>query len=191
MRFTRILAVAGVVVTLACSGSPSGPSGSEGTMNVRITDSPFGSAKAVLVTFSEVSAQRDGGGWSKLPFAGSAGSRTCDLKKLENSAEDVLGTGAVEAGSYNMLRLTIEGARIYFDNNAVSSTPCAPAIAAPAGSSYTLTIPSREVKLNGQFNVSAGGATTVLLDFDGASSIIQTGNNSYTMNPVVRILSVQ
>jgi len=101
MRLTSVIAAGAVLATFACSGSPSGPSdastsgpsGSMGTMNVRLTDSPYGSARAVFVTFSEVSAQRTDGGWTKLPFADGSATRTCDLKKLQNSAQDVLGRG--------------------------------------------------------------------------------------------------
>lgn len=195
MRITPVLAAAAALAIFACgdsSDSAGGPSGSAGTLNVRLTDSPYGSAKAVLVTFSEVSAQESGSGWKKLPFADpSASSRTCDLKKLQNQAQDVLGTGTLDAGSYTMLRLMVRSAKIYFDQSAVSPTPCATSIPEPEGDSATLTIPSGEVKLNGVFTVTPGSATTVLLDFDGESSIRDTGNGSYMMKPVVRVVSVQ
>ena len=192
MRRSPLLAAAAVIATVACGDSPSGPSGSSGTMHVRITDSPYGSAKAVLVTFSEVAAQRSGEGWTTLPFAGaSAATRTCDLKKLQNSAQDLLGTGPLKAGSYTMIRLMVQSARIYFDNAAVSPTPCAASIPEPAGASAALTIPSGEVKLNGVFTLAVDTATTVLLDFDGESSIRETGNGNYMMTPVVRVLSVE
>jgi hypothetical protein len=159
-------------------------------LNLRITDSPFGKAKAVLVTFSEVSMHRNGE-WKKVSFADGSATRTCDLKKLENSTQDVLGTGPLEAGEYTMIRLLVQSARVYLDNAAVSSTPCAPSIPAPAGAVSNATIPSGEVKLNGSFGVSTGGATTILIDFDGESSFTQNGNGAYMMNPVVRIISVQ
>jgi hypothetical protein len=185
-----VLAVV-VLATFGCSGSPSGPSGPSGTLNLRITDSPFGSAKAVLVTFSEVSMHRDGD-WEKVPFAdGSSPTWTCDLKKLENSAQDLLGTGPLEAGQYTMIRLMVQSAKIYLDNSAVSPTPCAKSIPEPAGAAHSMTIPSGEVKLNGAFTVSVDTATTILIDYDGASSVHETGNGNYTMNPVVRIVSVQ
>ena len=196
MRPTSALATAALLMTVACGdSSPSGPSGSSGntgggagTLNLRITDSPYGSAKAVLVTFSEVAAHKDGN-WTTLPFPGGS-SRTCDLKKLQNSAQDLLGTGTISPGQYTMIRLNVQSAKIYFDNSAVSSTPCAPSIAEPAGASSALKIPSGEVKLNGSFTLSSSAPTTILVDFDGESSIHQNGN-SYTMNPVVRIVSVQ
>lgn len=196
MRRASVLAAAAVLTTFACSGEsgspsgPSAPSGSQGTLNLRITDSPFGRAKAVLVTFSDVSMHRNGD-WKKVPFADGSATRTCDLKKLENSTQDVLGTGPLEAGEYTMVRLVVQSARVYLDNAAVSPTPCAASIPAPAGAVSTATMPSGEVKLNGSFGVAAGGATTILIDFDGESSFSQTGNGSYMINPVIRILSVQ
>ncbi len=81
-------------------------------------------------------------------------------------------------------------------------------IAAPAGTSAALKIPSGTVKLNRQFTVPSGGATTMLLDFDGDRSIKQTGGGngngngngnggsgastaSYSMSPVITVVSVQ
>ena len=195
MRSTSVLAAAGLLfMTVACGGgstptSPSDPSGGgAGSFNVRITDSPYGSAKAVLVTFSDVSVHRDGN-WTKLPFL-SGSSRTCDLKKLQNSQQDLLGGGTIPPGTYTMIRLVVQSATMYFDNSASSATPCDSKIDPPGGASSPLTIPSGEVKLNGSFNLTSTAATTVLLDFDGESSIIQNGSN-YTMQPVVRIVSIQ
>jgi Domain of unknown function (DUF4382) len=194
MRSASVLAATALLMTVACSGSspsspsdPSAPAGA-GTFNLRITDSPYGSAKAVLVTFSEVAVHRDGN-WTRLPFPGGS-TRTCDLKKLQNNAQDLLGGGSITPGAYTMIRLNVQSAKIFFDNSSSSSTPCAPSIAEPAGGSAPLTIPSGEVKLNGTFNLTSSAPTTVLLDYDGESSIVQNGS-SYTMNPVIRIRSIQ
>ena len=98
MRSPSILAVFVIVLSAAgCSDSPSGPSGSMGTLNVRLTDSPFTDAQAVLVTFSAVTAHRSDSDWTPVPFATGATTRTCDLKKLEAS-DDLLGS-AVDAGA--------------------------------------------------------------------------------------------
>ena len=191
---TGFAAVTAVVMTgYACSGNgPAAPGGS-GTLNVRITDSPFSDARAVLVTFSEVMAHRgdegSGEGWERLAFAEGAATRTCDLKKLE-TAEDVLGVGALPAGHYTMLRLVVSSAALYFDNPSTGPA-CAASMPEPAGAKASLTIPSGEVKLNRQFTVAEGGATTILVDFDGDKSIVQTGNGAYRMTPVIGIVSVQ
>jgi hypothetical protein len=112
------------------------------------------------------------------------------LKKLQNAAQDLLGGGPISPGTYTMVRLVVQSAKIYFDNSAQSATPCAPSIAEPAGASALMNIPSGEVRLNGSFNLTSSAATTVVLDYDGESSIIQNGS-SYTMQPVIRIVSIQ
>jgi hypothetical protein len=194
MSRTSVLAVVIVLTSFACSGSPSGPSGPSGpagTLNLRITDSPYGSAKAVLVTFSEVALQRSGGDWTTVPFSEpSASTWTCDLKKLQNSAQDVLGTGRLATGQYTMVRLVVQSARIFFDASAVSPTPCARSIPAPAGASFPLTMASGTATVNGTFTMTENGATTILVDFDGEASISQSGS-TYAMTPVVRLVSVQ
>ena len=182
----------------AAGGSGGGSGSSTGTLAIHLTDSPFSEARALLVTFSEVSVHRaDPGEWKTLPFS-SGSSRTCDLKKL-NGATDVLGVGSLAAGKYTQVRLNVSSAVIYFDAPSVGG-PCAPQIAAPAGANFPLNIPSGEVKLNHEFTVT-GGATTMLLDFDGDQSIRQTGsgngngngngNAKYMMSPVIRVVSVQ
>ena len=190
MRVIFASIVACTLSVLACGGSPTGPSGPGGTFNLMLKDSPFSDAKSVLVTFSEVTAHRDtDSDFTKVPFAASATSRTCDLKKLE-TVQDVLGVGGLPVGHYTQVRLVIASATIYFDNAATGGA-CAPAIAAPAGRAAPLEIPSGEVKLNRQFDVVVNGATAMLLDFDGDQSIHQTGNGQYMMRPVIAIVSVQ
>jgi hypothetical protein len=168
-----------------------------GTVSVRLTDSPFSDAKALLVTFSDVSIHTaDPGDWKTVPFVSGA-SRTCDLKKL-SGATDVLGVGPLAAAHYTQIRLTVTSAAIYFDN-ASAAGPCAPVIAPPAGRSAPVDIPSGEVKLNNEFTLTGAGLT-ITLDFDGDQSVKQTGsgngngkgndNTKYMMTPVIRILSV-
>ena len=115
--------------------------------------------------------------------------RTCDLKKLVD-AQDVLGVGPITAGHYTQIRLTVSSAAVYFDNPS-SGPACATSIAAPSGGSASVTVSSGEVKLNREFDVAAGGATTILVDFDGDRSIVQTGAGNYRMSPVISIVSVQ
>ncbi len=185
------LTLCATLVSAACgSESPSSPSGNTGTLNLRLTDSPFSDARAVLVTFSTVAAHRSDSDWSTVPFGAGATSRTCDLKKLQGP-QDVLGTGALPAGSYTMVRLTVSAATLYFENPSVGADACAATIAAPAGRNASVDIPSGEVRLNRGFALAAGGTTTILLDFDGDASIRELGNGRYSMTPVIAIRSVQ
>jgi hypothetical protein len=171
-------------------------------LTVGIKDTPFSDAKAVLVTFKEVSVHRAETGWETVAFAGGAAERTCDLKQLQ-AATDVLGVATLPAGHYTQIRLTVERAALYFEN-AAAAGPCDSAIAAPDGASAVLKIPSGTVKLNREFTVAAGGATSMLLDFDGDRSIKLTGGGNgngngngggaaagYTMTPVIVVVSVE
>lgn len=190
MRYRLILPVVLAVCCAVCSSdsSPASPTNS-GTLTVRLTDSPFSDAKALLVTFSAVTAHRTGGEFTTVPFSTGATSRTCDLKQL-TSASDVLGTGALPAGHYTMVRLVVSSATIYFDNPAAGA-PCASTITAPAGRSAAVAIPSGEVRLNREFDLISASTTTLLLDFDGDQSVRQNGNGQYMMTPVISIVSVQ
>ncbi|HEY7185160.1 MAG TPA: DUF4382 domain-containing protein [Vicinamibacterales bacterium] len=164
---------------------------------MRLTDSPFSDAKAVLITFSEVSAHREDADWATVPFPPDAAGvivteRTCDLKKLQGPV-DILGGGLLTAGHYTQLRLLVAKATIYFD---VAPDPAAPACtaAAPVLTSTNksdLTIPSGEVKLNRGFDIVADGTTTIVLDFDGDKSIKETGNGRFMMSPAIGVKSVQ
>jgi hypothetical protein len=160
-------------------------------MTVRITDSPFGAAKAVLITFSEVAVQR-GNDWVRVPFPDqSASTWTCDLKKLENNAEDTLAAGSIGNATYTWVRFTIQSARLFAQNSAVSPTPCARSIPEPAGESYPMTIANREARTNGAFPVTSAAGSTMLIDFDGEASVRENGTNNYTLDPVIRLMSVQ
>jgi len=182
--------VAAFATAYACGGSPTGPSRAGGTLTLMLKDSPYGDAKSLVVTFSEVSAHLAGpadSGWTRLPFADGATSRTCDLKKLQ-TAQDVLGTGPLAAGHYTMVRLTVASAALYFDN-AAAGNACAASIVAPAGRSAAVEISSGEVKLNREFDI-ASTATTILVDFDGDKSVHETGNGRFMMSPVISVVSV-
>lgn len=59
------------------------------------------------------------------------------------------------------------------------------------GISYPLTTPSGQssgVKLKVNEELESGVAYTMLLDFDAAKSIIQTGNGKYVLKPVIRAI---
>jgi hypothetical protein len=191
MRILAIVAVVAAASLASCGGdSVVSPSGA-GRLSLMIKDSPYSDAKALLVTFSEVTAHREGqGGFTKLPFGDTtATSRTCDLKKLVDR-QDVLGVGPLAAGKYTQVRLVVSGARLFFDN-ASDGPACATVVPSPAGRSADVEIPSGEVRLNRPFDVTENGATTMLIDFDGDRSVTETGNGRFRMTPVIEVVSVQ
>jgi hypothetical protein len=190
MRWPLVLALTAAIATSAC-GSGTGPSGS-GTLRMMIKDSPFREAKALLVTFSEVAVHRSDtpdGSWTRVLLT----ERTCDLKRLE-TAQASLDEGpavTLTSGHYTQVRLVVSKAIVYFDNPTTADDACKvtpPYTSVPAGNSADVRIPSGEVKLNREFDVPEGGATTLLLDFDGDGSVHETANG-YMMSPVISVVS--
>src|SRR5215471_16828294 len=67
MRWPVVFALAAGIAASAC-GSGTGPSGS-GTLRMTLKDSPFSDAKALLVTFTDVSVHQSDaadGSWTKI-----------------------------------------------------------------------------------------------------------------------------
>lgn len=182
--------VLGVVVLLgsACTG----PSGQTGSLTVNLKDGPYADARAMLVTFSGVSAHHADQEWQPLTFAGQPAptTLTCDLKRLVN-AFDVLGTGQLLAGHYTQLRVVVESAALYSSPTPETDPACAATMTPPAGLIGNVEIPSGEVKLNRQFTIPEGGATKILIDFDGDRSVHAMGNGRFSMTPVIAIMSVE
>ena len=62
-----------------------------------------------------------------------------------------------------------------------------------AGVRYNLATPSAQqsgLKLNIQTDLTAGVEYTLLLDFDASRSIVTQGNGSYSLKPVIRVVSL-
>lgn len=178
------VAAALIAIAIGCGGPTSATP--NGNFRVMLKDTPFSDAKAVLVTFSEVSVHASGGGWTTVLTT----PRTCDLKQLQN-AQDVLGATTLPAGHYTEVRLTVSSAAIYFENAAPAGA-CAASITMPEGAkNSSMTVPPGQIILNRPFDVGSSGTITMLLDFDGDKSINQTGNGAYMMQPVISVVSVQ
>lgn len=184
----------GVVVLLGVSCS--GPSGQTGSLTVNLKDGPYADAQAMLVTFSGVSAHHTDEEWQTLAFAVDPTTSqppptlTCDLKKLVN-VFDVLGTGQILAGHYTQLRVVVQSAALYSSPTPATAPACAATMTPPAGLIGNVEIPSGEVKLNREFTIPEGGATKILIDFDGERSVHAMGNGRFSMTPVIAIMSVE
>ncbi len=176
------VAAALIAMAIGCGGPTNAtPSGN---FRVMLKDTPFGDAKAVLVTFSDVSVHASGGAWTTVLTT----PRTCDLKQLQN-AQDVLGATTLTAGHYTQVRLTVSSAALYWQNAAPAGA-CAASITV-GGDYSTIEVPPGQLILNRPFDVGSAGTITMLIDFDGDKSINQTGNGAYMMQPVISVVSVQ
>lgn len=193
--------VVAAVAVLACSSHSTSPSAAS-SLNVMITDSPFTDAKALLVTFNDVSVHASGGGWASLPFSPDSGgqavtTRTCDIKRLIGGAQDVLGTAPLAAGHYTQIRLNVASAQVYFTATTTGPDACVPGATMPLSDSADMgtpvTVSSGQLILNRPFDLASTGTTPtqILLDFNGDGSMMQTGPGVYRMTPVITVVSVQ
>lgn len=174
----RIWAALAATICLAwvagCSNDRANPSrAGTGHITVHLTDAP-GAYDAVNIVVVGVSVRReedDDESWEQLAVEGG----TFDLLELQNGVMTTLAVGDVPTGHYTEVRLLLgEGSNVVVD-----------------GVSHALKVPSgmsSGLKLKGSFDVVEGEERELILDFDAARSIHQTGNGKYMMHPVVRLI---
>ncbi len=141
------------------------------TLKVRLTDNPIAAEEVnvdiqqVIVKFSEDSIN----GWTNInTYAG-----VYNLLGLQNGVDTLLAVGVIPTDVVKEIRLVL-GA-----NNTIKV----------AGITYPLTIPSGsesglKIKVNKKLN---GTLDSLLIDFDAALSIHQTGGGAYQLKPVLKI----
>jgi len=164
-------ALPALLLAAALSGCSSAPNRTSlGHVEIRLTDAP-GDFEQVNIVVTSVSIHRDGSGWETIKDD----TTTYDLLTLRNGVFTGLAAGDVPAGHYTQIRLGIgEGSHVVQD-----------------GAIHPLEIPSgmqSGYKLVGEFDVPAGGAIELTLDFDAARSILRTGNGRYKLKPTVRVV---
>jgi hypothetical protein len=152
---------------------------SESTKNarleVRLTDAP-GDYDAVYVDIQGVevhsSAGEQASGWKSLDIQ----SGVYNLLDFTNGVDTLLGSIELPAGRISQIRLKLGS------NNSLLM----------GDDEYDLGTPSAQqsgLKLNVHATLVEGVTYTLLLDFDAAKSIVKTGNNSYKLKPVIRVIT--
>jgi hypothetical protein len=156
------------ILLIACSKDDSAKNT---TVKVRLTDNPFNAEEVnvdiqqVRVKFNEDSVN----GWVNLnTYAG-----IYNLLGLQNGVDTLLAVGTIPTNVVKEIRFVL-GA-----NNTIKV----------AGIIYPLTIPSGsesglKIKVNKQLN---GTLDSLLIDFDAALSIHQTGAGAYQLKPVLKL----
>jgi hypothetical protein len=201
LNWLRIVSVAGLAITVACSDSPTdlGASGS-GTVVVKLTDAPFltDSLKRVDIFVvrvegrvaaadsTEADSDHENGsahGWKVL----ASPNAPFELLSLQNGASVTLGSTSLDAGSYNGFRFIIDPTKssATLKNGRVLSGSSTPSITFPSASRSGI-----KVVLSKPVTIVGGGTTTLLLDFDVNESFVMRGNsidqNGLLFKPVIR-----
>ena len=168
---TAMLGIASCgVIFVACSKDKDTNKEST-TLKIRMTDNPV-VAEEVNVDIQQVRVNYNNdtlAGWADL--ATTAG--VYNLLLLQGGIDTLLAVGTIPSSTVKEIRFVLGS------NNTIKV----------AGVTYPLTIPSGsesglKLKINKQLN---GSVDSLLIDFDAALSIHQTGAGDYQLKPVLKI----
>ena len=162
-----LLTLFGLVLIISCSKDKSKYT----TVKVNLTDNPFNADEVnvdiqqVRVKFNEDSIN----GWADL----NTNVGIYDLLGLQNGVDTLLAVGTIPSDVVKEIRFVLGT-----DNTIVVN-----------GVVFPLTIPSGaesglKIKVDKRLN---GTLDSLLIDFDAALSIYQTGTGDYQLKPVLRI----
>lgn len=179
-RFTILLATVAAISLMALVGcsddnstDPTNSTG-EGQFTLKLIDS-VGPYDEVNIEFIEVAVHRAGddstSGWMVV----STDTLTANLLEFTNGNYAMLADSSLAAGEYTQVRLLLT------DNNTVVVDGVSHELEIPSGSTSGL-------KLNHPFVLEDGVTYAATLDFDAERSIHMTGNGTYKMSPVIRII---
>jgi hypothetical protein len=141
-------------------------------LNVHLTDAPA-SYDAVNIDIQKVELTMSGGAAvTIIPYRAGV----YNVLDFNNGLDTLLARYSVPEGTVQQIRLVLG------TNNSIVVD----------GTTYPLNTPSAQesgVKLNLHESFVANGSYDVWVDFDAAKSIVQTGNGSFKLKPVIRAYS--
>jgi hypothetical protein len=139
-------------------------------LNIRLTDAPY-NAQEVNVDIREVRVNfaADSTGWVPLQ----TNAKVYNLLGLQNGVDTLLASASVPAGTVQELRF------ILGSNNSIKINNV----------TYPLSVASADesglkIKVGKKLNK---GLDNLLIDFDAELSVIQTGNGTYKLKPVLKL----
>jgi hypothetical protein len=147
------------------------PLGGKAVFQVRMTDFPA-NYDAVLIDIQEVQVHSNAVGWNSIE----TNSGVYDLLELTNGVDTVIAEDELPSGIISQMRFVLG------DQNSV----------VVEGDTLPLSIPSGQtsgLKLNLHYELMPGISYAVLIDFDAAASIHQTGNGNYLLKPVLKVIA--
>jgi hypothetical protein len=170
MKNLLIMVALGLGIGLAACNKHDDNSSGLTKMSVRLTDGP-GAYDALYLNVKEIQVFSSGG-QSTLAVNGNP----FNILNFRLGKDTLIASQDIPSGTLQEVRLVLNdtGNRVVIN-----------------GTSYPLTTPSGQssgVKLKIHDDLESGVAYTMTLDFDAASSIVQTGNNKYILKPVIRAI---
>ncbi len=166
----------------ACGGGSGGGGAGTGTLHVSMTDAPACGFDHAYITVSKVrvhmSAQASDtdAGWTDVALAAP---QKVDLLSLTNGVLSDLGQSALPAGQYQQVRLVL----VSNQGNTLANS-----VVPTGGTEQALDTPSATqsgIKIIQPFTVQPNTLVDLVLDFNACRSIVQRGNGTYSLKPVV------
>jgi hypothetical protein len=177
VKLSLVVVLLGILLLAGCGSSTKPAQTSQGEIRIVLVDRPAG-YDAVNIVVTEVSVHSSDAdstsGWIVL----NSTTRTFDLLTLRNGASQILGESPLNPGHYTQIRLKLaESCTVIVD-----------------GQTHPLEVPSGAqsgLKLNHPFDIAPNALYELTLDFDAMRSIHVTGNGSYKLSPVIRVVANQ
>ncbi|WNM18023.1 DUF4382 domain-containing protein [Flavobacterium capsici] len=164
-------AVTGLLVFNSCSNDSSSASARSYPFKVRMTDAP---AAYDEVNIDLQAVEVTGGDGETVVLNTTAG--VYNLLDFSNGINTIIATSVLTDSRVNQIRL------ILGPNNSITVD----------GVNYPLSTPSAEqsgLKLLVNQTLTADIENEILLDFDAYQSVIETGNGTYKLKPVIRTIT--
>lgn len=167
------------IAVAACGGGGgSNDAATTGQLNLAITDAPVDGASAVWVTITGMHIKRTDTGSERSVTLNGADTvnneLVVNLLDLTNGTSAALFANSVTSGEYQWIRFEVEDACITFINNPGTCEP--------------LILPAQDqLKTAGSFTVPANGIANITVDWDLRKAIVQQGNGSYRLKPVLHL----
>ena len=189
-----VMVLLATVFAAGCGGGGDGGSGATaqpGTASVSMTDAPACGYDQVNVTVSKVrihqsdTASDNSPGWTDITLNPARKINLLDLNDptQPNFALETLGETPLPAGHYTQLRLVLDHntGQSLANSVVLSGTNNEIALDTPSGT-------QSGIKFIHQFTVDSGQRVDLLLDFDACHSIVKTGNGTYKLKPVIKVI---
>jgi Domain of unknown function (DUF4382) len=168
-----VLSLASLTLFISCKKNDTGDGNAR--LQVYLTDAP-GDYEAVYIDIKDVqiniTTNDDDDGWQSLQ---SVNARVYDLLRLVNDKDTILADTEIRAGSLHEIRLVLGTENYVKIRGKTELIKLETSSAEQSG-----------LTLNVQEDVTESRQYKIILDFDVARSVVQTGNNQYSLKPTIR-----
>jgi len=142
-----------------------------GNLEIRVTDAPAAQeVTSIVVTVASVEIHKagveDGAGWLPVPITGG---HSFDLTQLRG-LESVLAVADLPPSSYTQVRMDVTDISLLLNGEMKTAPP-----------------PGDKLKFVQPFDITAGGTTTLLFDFDALRSVVLNANGRVSFRPVIKL----